>query len=195
MHSQRVESVSNLRFMLRALRYRNYRLFFAGQIVSLVGTWLSMIASSWLVYRLAAAEGRPAALLLGVVAFAGQFPVFLLTPVTGVWIDRWSRHRILMATQSLSMLQSFVLAALTLCGLITIWQVVVLYVVQGIDQCLDVPARQAFAVEMIEDRGRPEQRHRAQFVDRACRPAGRSGRGRLLDLSRRRGLLLPDRRR
>ena len=81
MHSQQTAPTSNLRFMLRALRYRNYRLFFGGQIVSLVGTWLSMVASSWLVYRLASAEGRPAPFLLGLVAFAGQIPMFLLTPV------------------------------------------------------------------------------------------------------------------
>ena len=87
MHSHRAESAANLRFMLRALRHRNYRLFFSGQVISLVGTWLSMVASSWLVYRLATAEGRPAALLLGLVAFAGQFPLFVLTPLTGVWID------------------------------------------------------------------------------------------------------------
>ncbi|MEX2113626.1 MAG: MFS transporter [Pirellulales bacterium] len=152
MHSQRVEDVSNLRFMLRALRHRNYRLFFAGQVVSLIGTWLSMIASSWLVYRLATAEGRPAAMLLGLVAFAGQFPLFLLTPLTGVWIDRWSRHAILVTTQTLSMLQSFVLAALVLSDWITIPQIIVLNALQGIVSAWDVPARQAFTVELIEDR-------------------------------------------
>ena len=146
------ESASHLRFMLRALAYRNYRLFFGGQIVSLVGTWLSMVASSWLVYRLSRAEGYPAAMMLGLVGFATHFPVFLLTPVAGVWIDRWNRHRILLATQSLAMLQSFVLAALTLSGLITIWQVVVLSVVQGLINALDVPARQSFVVEMVENR-------------------------------------------
>ncbi len=152
MHSQRVESNSNLRFMLRALRHRNYRLFFVGQAVSLVGTWLSMIASSWLVYRLATAEGRPAALLLGLVAFAGQIPMFVLTPITGVWIDRWSRHKILIATQSVSMLLSFVLAGLVLSDWITIPQVIVINALQGIVNAWDVPARQAFTVEMIEDR-------------------------------------------
>ncbi len=146
------ERVSSLRFMLRALRYHNYRLFFGGQIVSLVGTWLSMVASSWLVYRLSSEQGYPTALILGLVGFAGQFPVFLLTPVAGVWIDRWNRHGILVATQSLSMLQSFVLAALTLGGWITIWQVVALAVVQGLINAIDVPARQAFVVEMVENR-------------------------------------------
>jgi MFS family permease len=152
MHSQPAASLSNLRFMLRALRHRNYRLFFSGQAISLVGTWLSMIASSWLVYRLATAEGRPAALLLGVVAFAGQFPLFVLTPLTGVWIDRWSRHGILVATQTASMVQSFVMAALVLSDWITIPQVIALNAVQGIVNAWDVPARQSFTVEMIEDR-------------------------------------------
>jgi MFS family permease len=147
-----VERVSNLRFMLRALRYRNYRLFFGGQIISLVGTWLSMVASSWLVYRLAGERGYPVALMLGLVGFAGQFPVFVLTPIAGVWIDRWDRHKILIATQSLSLVQSFTLAVLTLGGWITIWQVLALAVVQGLINALDVPARQSFVVEMVEDR-------------------------------------------
>ncbi len=152
MHSQPDPPASNLRFLLRALQYRNYRLFFGGQIVSLIGTWLSMIASSWLVYRLAVAEHRPAALLLGVVAFAGQFPLFLLTPLTGVWIDRWNRHTILVCTQTVSMLQSFALAALVLSDWITIPQVIALNMLQGIVNAWDVPARQAFTVEMIENR-------------------------------------------
>ncbi len=152
MHSQRAESTSNPPFLLRALRHRNFRLFLAGQIVSLVGTWMSMIASSWLVYRLAIAEDRPAALLLGLVAFAGQSPMFLLTPLTGVWIDRWNRRTILIVTQAASMVHSFVLAALVLSGVITITQLVVLSVLQGLINAWDVPARQSFTVEMIEDR-------------------------------------------
>ena len=82
-------------FMLRALRYRNYRLFFGGQIVSLAGTWITMTATSWLVYRLTGS-----ALLLGVVGFAGQFPAFLLGPFAGIFVDRWDRHRLLVVTQS-----------------------------------------------------------------------------------------------
>ncbi len=152
MHSQRSRGTSNLRFLLRALRYRNYRLFFSGQIVSLVGTWISMVASSWLVYRLASAEGRPAALMLGIVAFAGQIPMLLLTPLTGVWVDRWNRRTILLATQTCSMLQSFALAALVLTDRITIGQLIALNVVQGVTNAWDVPARQAFTVEMIENR-------------------------------------------
>lgn len=141
-----------LQFLLRALRHRNYRLFFSGQIVSLIGTWLSMVATSWLVYRLATAEGRPAPLLLGLVAFASQAPMFLLTPLVGVWIDRWNKHHILIATQTLSMLQSFALAVLVLGDWINIPVLILLGVAQGVINAWDVPARQSFTVEMIEDR-------------------------------------------
>src|SRR6266446_8902903 len=95
-------SSSSVAFMLRAFRYRNYRLFFGGQIVSLTGTWITTTATSWLVYRLTGS-----ALLLGVVGFASQFPAFLLTPFAGIFVDRWNRHRMLVATQTLSMVTSF----------------------------------------------------------------------------------------
>ena len=146
-------SDGTLRFMLRAMRYRNYRLFFSGQLASLVGTWLTNLATSWLVYRLAkVADPGHAALILGVVGFAGQVPIFLLSPLAGVWIDRWNRHRVLVATQSLSMLQSFALAALALSGTIQIWHVLVLNALQGLVNAFDVPARQAFVVELVENR-------------------------------------------
>ena len=101
--------------MLRALAYRNYRLFFGGQVVSLVGTWITMTATSWLVYRLTGS-----AFLLGVVGFASQFPTFLLGPFAGIFVDRWDRHRVLVVTQTISMLQSFALAVLTLTGRISV---------------------------------------------------------------------------
>lgn len=134
-------------FMLRALRYRNYRLFFGGQSVSLIGTWMTRIATSWLIYRL-----THSALLLGVVSFAGQIPTFLLAPFAGVWVDRWDRHRVLVVTQVLAMLQSFALAALALAGRITVWDVLWLSVFQGLINAFDMPARQAFVVQMVEDR-------------------------------------------
>ena len=112
--------------MLRALRYRNYRLFFGGQIISLVGTWITRIATSWLVYRLTGS-----ALLLGVVGFAGQIPAFLLAPFAGIVVDRCDRHRLLVVTQTLSMLQSFALAALTLSGHITVAALIALNIVAG----------------------------------------------------------------
>ena len=102
-------------FALRALRARNYRLFFGGQSISLVGTWMTRIATSWLAWRL-----THSAALLGVVSFAGQIFAFMLGPVAGVWVDRWNRHRALIVTQVLSMVQSFALAALALSGIITI---------------------------------------------------------------------------
>ena len=133
--------------LTRALASRNYRLFFSGQTVSLVGTWITRIATSWLVYRLTGS-----ALLLGVVGFCGQIPTLLLAPFAGVLVDRWDRHRILLITQVLSLLQSAALAVLTLSGVITVTHVLALQVVQGIINAFDTPARQAFVVEMVEDR-------------------------------------------
>jgi MFS family permease len=138
---------SSVKFMLRALRYRNYRLFFGGQIVSLAGSWITTTATSWLVYRLTGS-----ALLLGLVGFAGQFPAFLLGPFAGIVVDRFDRRRLLVATQSVSMAQSFALAGLTLSGHITVEIIVVLNVIQGIVNAFDMPGRQAFLIEMIEDK-------------------------------------------
>src|SRR6478752_5915450 len=120
-------SGGSVTFMLRALKYRNYRLFFGGQIVSLTGTWITTTATSWLVYRITGS-----ALLLGVVGFASQFPSFLLTPFAGIYVDRWNRHRLLVGTQTASMVISFVLAGLTLTGTITIPSLLVVSVVQGL---------------------------------------------------------------
>jgi len=103
-------------FMVRALRHRNYRLFFSGQTVSLIGTWMTRIATSWLVYRLTGS-----ALLLGLVGFAGQIPSFLMAPLAGVLVDRWDRHRLLVVTQVLAMAQSAALAVLALTGVINRW--------------------------------------------------------------------------
>src|SRR5882672_2290594 len=116
---------SSLAFMLRALRYRNYRLFFGGQIVSLAGTWITTTATSWLVYRLTGS-----ALLLGLVGFAGQFPAFLLSPFAGIFVDRWDRRKLLIVPQTISMLESFALAALTLSRQITVEAILFLNVVQ-----------------------------------------------------------------
>jgi len=140
-------SRDRLAFMVRALSHRNYRLFFAGQGTSLVGTWITRIATSWLIYRLTGS-----AAMLGIVGFAGQVPTFLLAPVAGVLVDRWSRYRLLVVTQVLSMLQSFALAALALSGTIRVTHVLLLSCLQGLINAFDTPARQAFVVEMIEDR-------------------------------------------
>jgi MFS family permease len=133
--------------LTRALRHRNYRLFFSGQTVSLVGTWITRIATSWLVYRL-----THSVFLLGIVGFFGQIPTLLLAPFAGVLVDRWNRHRILVVTQVLSMLQSVALAVLTFAGIITVVDILILQMVQGIINAFDTPARQAFVVEMVSDR-------------------------------------------
>jgi MFS family permease len=138
---------SRLKFALRALRHRNYRLFFGGQSLSLIGTWMTQIATSWLVYRLTNSPW-----LLGIVGFSGQIPALFLMPVAGVWVDRWDRQRVLKVTQVLAMLQSFALAALALSGRIQVWQIIGLAMCQGIINSFDMPARQSFVVEMIEDR-------------------------------------------
>ena len=138
---------STLAAISRALRHRNYRLFFAGQGTSLIGTWLTRVATSWLVYRL-----THSALLLGIVGFAGQMPTFLLAPIAGVLIDRWDRHRVLVVTQVLAMLQSALLAFFALTGMITVWHVVALGAFQGLINAFDTPARQSFVVEMVESR-------------------------------------------
>ena len=139
-------SVSNVA-LLRALRHRNYRLFFGGQSVSLIGTWITRVATSWLVYRLTGSE-----LLLGVVGFASQIPLLILAPFAGVLVDRWDRHRILVITQILSAMQSAALAVLAFLGIINVTEIIVLQVLQGTINAFDTPARQAFVVEMVNDR-------------------------------------------
>jgi MFS family permease len=135
------------RFALRALAHRNYRLFFSGQTISLIGTWMTRIATGWLVYRL-----THSALLLGIVGFAGQVPAFFLAPFAGVWVDRWDRHRTLVVTQIFSMLQSFALAVLALGRIINIHEIIWLSLAQGLINAFDMPARQSFVVEMVERR-------------------------------------------
>ncbi len=129
---------------MRALHHRNFRLFFSGQLISLIGTWMQAIAQSWLVYRLTGS-----ALLLGAVGFAGQIPVLLLSPVGGIVADRYSRHRIVIGTQTSAMVLALILAVLTLSGWIQIWQIFFLSVLLGIVNAFDIPARQAFIVEMV----------------------------------------------
>ncbi len=138
---------SDWKFAIRALRHRNYALFFSGQTVSLVGTWMTRIATAWLVYRLTGS-----AFLLGLVSFSGQIPMLLLGPFAGVWVDRWNRHRVLIVTQTLSMVQSFWLAGLALSHRITVVDIILLSVFQGTINAFDMPGRQAFVIQMVEDR-------------------------------------------
>lgn len=130
--------------MLRALRHRNYRLFFAGQLVSLTGTWMQSVAQGWLVLRL---TDSPA--LLGLVAAASSLPVLLLSLFAGTIADRVSKHRLLIGSQLVAMLLAAILAVLTLTGLVQVWHVFVLAGLLGLVNAFDAPARQAFTVEMV----------------------------------------------
>ena len=133
-----------LRTTLRALRHRNFQLFFSGQLISLIGTWMQNIAQDWLVYRLTGSS-----LLLGTVAFVSQIPIFLLAPVAGIVADRWNRHRIVIATQTASLVLALTLATLTLTGRIRIWEIMVLASLLGVVNAFDIPARQAFLIDMV----------------------------------------------
>jgi MFS family permease len=136
-----------LRFIIRAFRHRNYRLFFAGQSISLIGTWMQRVAMNWLVYRLTGS-----AFLLGVVNFTGQVPTLLFAPFAGVIADNYERHRLLVATQVLAMVQAAVIAALVLMDVIVVWHLMLLSVFLGIVNAFDTPIRQSLVVEMIEKR-------------------------------------------
>ncbi len=133
--------------VFRAFRHRNYRLFFFGQGVSLIGTWTQQVALSWLVYRLTGST-----LLLGVVAFSNQIPTLLLGPFAGVVADRFDRKRLLLWTQGLSMAQALALAALVLTGAVEPWHIVVLSIFIGTVNAFDIPIRQSFVIEMVERR-------------------------------------------
>jgi MFS family permease len=129
---------------IRSLKHRNFQLFFSGQLISLVGTWMQTVAQSWLVYRMTGSS-----LLLGLVSFAGQIPVFPMAPLAGMVADRLNRRKVVIATQTASMILAFILAFLTLKGIVTVWEVVVLASLMGVVNSFDIPARQAFLVEMV----------------------------------------------
>jgi MFS family permease len=129
---------------VRALRHRNFQLFFAGQLISLVGTWMQTVAQSWLVYRLTGST-----LLLGTVAFASQIPVFLVAPIGGTVADRANRHRVVISTQVASMVLALILALLTLTHRVQVWQIMVLAAGLGVVNAFDIPARQAFLMDMV----------------------------------------------
>ena len=131
----------------RALRHRNFQLFFAGQSISLIGTWMTRLATTWLVYRM-----THSALLLGIVTFAGQIVSFALGPFAGVWVERLNRRKLLVWTQAAAAVQSLALAALTLAHFITLWEIIALTALQGLINAFDMPARQSFLIQMVEDR-------------------------------------------
>ncbi len=136
-----------IKLILRAFRHRNYRLFFGGQAVSLIGTWMQQIALGWLVYRL-----TDSAFLLGIVGFATQIPTFLLATFAGVYADKYNNHKIIIITQSLAMIQAFILAFLTLSHQVTVWHIIILSIIAGIINAFDMPTRQSFVIEMVEDK-------------------------------------------
>jgi MFS family permease len=130
--------------VFRSLKHRNFRLFMGGQIISLVGTWMQTIAEAWLIYRLTGSS-----VLLGLLGFVSQIPIFLLSPIGGLAADRWPRQRVVIATQISSMLLAFTLATLTLSGRIRVWEIIVLATLLGVVNAFDVPARQSFLIEMV----------------------------------------------
>jgi len=136
---------AGLKIIFRSLQYRNYRLFFGGQSISLIGTWIQRIAMPWLVYSLTGSV-----FLLGVVGFAGQIPTFLLGPFAGVLSDRWNRYHILIVTQILAMIQALILTFLFFIGIIEVWHIIFLSILLGCINAFDIPARQSFVIEMVE---------------------------------------------
>lgn len=130
---------------LRALRHRNFRLFLTGQIFALVGYWIQMVAQSWLLYRL-----TESATLLGVLAFAASVPILLLSPLAGLWSDRWNLHRAMFATQVLELLQAATLAALALAGIIAPWHIITLAMLLGILVAIELPIRHAYLLELVD---------------------------------------------
>ncbi len=141
------KKLSGFKGIFRSLRYRNYRLFFSGQSLSLIGTWIQRIATPWLVYHL-----TDSAFMLGLVGFAGQIPTFLLAPFAGVLTDRWNKYHLLIATQIAAMIQALILTLLYFGGNIHVWQIVVLNIFLGCVNAFDTPARQSFLIEMVEKR-------------------------------------------
>jgi MFS family permease len=137
--------IGRTRSLLRALHSRNYRLFVAGQGISLIGTWMQQVAMSWLVYRLTGS-----AMLLGIVGFTGQIPSFLLAPVAGVLADRWEKRRLLFATQTLALIQAALLSVIVLTGVVQIWHNVLLSLFLGMINAFDIPVRQSFVVQMVD---------------------------------------------
>ncbi|HLD35501.1 MAG TPA: MFS transporter [Planctomycetota bacterium] len=137
----------NFQHTFRSFKYRNYRLYFIGQGVSLIGTWMQQAAMPWLVYRLTGSV-----LLLGIVGFASMIPSSILTPIAGVMLDRWNRHRVLLITQVLSMLQALMLAALFFTGVIQVWHIMVMGIFLGCINAFDMPTRQSFIVDLVEDK-------------------------------------------
>ena len=147
MDNEKTQSISSIKFMLRAFSHRNYRLFFTGNGISLIGTWMQQVAMGWLVYRI-----TNSTFYLGLIGFTGQVPIFLFASFAGVYADRHNRRNILIITQMLAMLQALALAVLTFSGIVGIWHLVILSIFLGIVNAFDMPARQSFVIDMVEQK-------------------------------------------
>ncbi len=134
-----------LKNTFRSLKYRNFRLYFSGQTISLIGTWIQRIATPWLVYDM-----THSVFLLGLVGFLGQFPTFVIAPFSGVFVDRWNKYTLLIGTQIAAMLQALVLSIFFLIGILQIWHIIVLNIILGIINAFDTPARQSFIIQMVD---------------------------------------------
>ena len=164
---------------LRAFRHPNYRLFFYGQSVSVLGTWIQQVAMSWLVYRM---TGSP--FLLGLTAFASQVPILLFAPLGGIWADRWDRRKLLLVTQMFASVQGLALAALAYSGLIAVWHIIVMAAVLGMIMALDTPIRQSFVPEMVPSKqDMPSAIAMNGFIQNAGRMLGPSIAGVLIAIS------------
>jgi len=137
----------SFKVIFRTLKYKNYRLFFTGQSISLIGTWIQIIAASWLIYRL-----TNSAFLLGLLTFAGQLPTLLFTPFAGVMVDRWDRYKLIKTTQILFAFQSLIFGVLVLTEIIQIWHIIILNIFGGFVMAFDSPVRQSFVVDIVEDK-------------------------------------------
>jgi MFS family permease len=138
--------LSSIAHAWRALRHRNFKLFFFGQSISVIGTWMTRVATSWLVYRL-----THSALLLGVVGFVDQIISFAIGPIAGVWVERLNRRKLLVWTQIAAAVQALALAAHTLSHVVVLWEIIALSALQGLINAFDMPGRQSFLIEMVED--------------------------------------------
>ena len=132
--------------MFRALKYRNFQLFVSGQSLSLIGTWIQQIAMTWLVYRM-----TNSTLMLGVIGFSGQIPLFILSPIAGVLADRWDRHKVLLVIQISALIQALVLSVIVFTGYVQIWHLIFLSILLGTVNAFDIPVRQSFMFDMLDN--------------------------------------------
>ena len=133
--------------ILRGFQHRNFRLFFIGQSLTMIGTWMQYIAISWLMYRLTGS-----AFMLGITGFALQIPILLVSPFAGVWVDRYSRRKLLLVTQTLALAQALLLALLTFVGLIQVWHILAISLFLGTVNAFANPSRGTFLLEMVESK-------------------------------------------